>query len=107
MSSSRRLILAWLAALPAVGCALFPAGRCASPDCAQDARIRAEVRKQIDSRSSLIMFNINVQTWRGVVYLEGVVDTELDRGRAEDIARAVPGVKDVYNGLEIQGSRLP
>lgn len=41
---------------------------------------------------------IRVQTYDGVVYLYGFVDTEYELALATDIAR-VPGVKEVRNEL--------
>jgi len=40
-----------------------------------------------------------VQTINGVVYLSGIVDTDLERRNAEAIALKVSGVKDVVNNL--------
>lgn len=85
-------------------CAGFTGGRCTSTECADDAKIQAEVKKQIDDRDSLRFFNIRVQTANRNVYLEGLVDTEGDRGLAEQIARAVPGVQAVYDGLSLNGN---
>jgi osmotically-inducible protein OsmY len=102
MLASRRLtVLAFAAAISAGGCASF---QCNSADCADDARIRAAVLQQIQQRPSLSTFQIDVQAHKHEVYLYGLVDTELDRGRAGDIAFAVPGVKKVYNALELQGN---
>jgi osmotically-inducible protein OsmY len=39
-----------------------------------------------------------------VVYLEGLVDTEIDRSQADEIARAVPGVLQVHNELALNGN---
>ena len=40
---------------------------------------------------------IGVKTVDGVVYLQGVVDSEQDRGIAEDRTRRVPNVINVVN----------
>ena len=42
-----------------------------------------------------------MKTNDGVVYLEGVVDSEADRARAEAIARRVPQVVSVVNQLQV------
>ena len=49
---------------------------------------------------------IDVDTERGVVNLNGVVETEAQRARAERLARQVEGVARINNNLWIQ-SRLP
>jgi osmotically-inducible protein OsmY len=92
---------ALVAVLSAGACADFTGGQCASTECADDAKIQAEVKRQIDERSSLRFFNINVRTVNRVVYLEGLVDTNVDRGLAKEIARAVPDVKAVYDNLNL------
>jgi osmotically-inducible protein OsmY len=102
MRASRHLaVLALGATLSAAGCTYF---KCESGECTEDAGIRETVLKQIRARPSLSMFHIDVQTYKRDVYLYGMVDTELDRGRAEDIARAVPDVKHVYNALGLYGN---
>jgi osmotically-inducible protein OsmY len=95
------ILLALTASLSGAGCAVFE--KCESA-CAEDARLRDEVSKQINARSSLRIFNIDIQTHRHAVYLGGLVDTEVDRGMAGDIAMAVPGVTRVYNGLALMGN---
>ena len=69
-----------------------------------DARISAEVRRRIDERPSLRSFNIVVYASDHSVYLEGLVDTALDRDLGEAIAAAVPGVSRVYDELAVLGS---
>jgi osmotically-inducible protein OsmY len=84
------------------GCSLF--GGCQTEQCREDASLRDQVRHHINERASLRFFNVDVQSYDGVVYLEGLVDTEIDRGQAEDIAKSVPGVKKVYNALQLNGN---
>jgi len=73
----------------------------------EDEKLRAEVQKQIDDRPSLKFYGISVRTVDHVVYLEGLVDTNFDRSQAEAIARAVPGVKKVYDKLVLNGNGWP
>lgn len=94
-------VLALAAALSAAGCASL---QCEASQCAQDGAIRQAVLKEIRAKPSLAVFEIDVQAYKHDVYLYGMVDTELDRGRAEDVAYAVPGVKHVYNGLALEGN---
>ena len=106
MFTSRRLttVVALAAALSAAACADFLGDNCASSQCSQDASLRSEVVKQINAHSSLRFFNLDIQTHNHAVYLEGLVDTGLDRDLAEQVAIAVPGVSKVYNGLVIGGN---
>ena len=66
--------------------------------------IRSEVIKQINLRSALRVFNIDVQHFGQDVYLYGVVDSRMDSEQAETIANSVPGVEKVYNELMSSGS---
>lgn len=44
---------------------------------------------------------IDVETYRGVVQLAGFVDSEQEKARAAELARAVSGVQDVRNDLKV------
>jgi osmotically-inducible protein OsmY len=46
-----------------------------------------------------------VQTLDHVVYLSGVVDTDLERQMAESVAREAPGVAKVINSIGLSGGR--
>ncbi|HEX4584284.1 MAG TPA: BON domain-containing protein [Burkholderiaceae bacterium] len=102
VTTMRVTLIALAAALSAAACAEF--GKCESAACIEDAKISGEVKRNIDERPSLRIFNIDVQASNRDVYLWGLVDGEMDRSRAEQIASAVPGVKKVYNGLAIMGN---
>ena len=64
-----------------------------------DAQIRNEVTQRINARSELRFDNIDVQSFHHDVYLYGLVETGAESAQAESIARTVPGVGKVYNGL--------
>jgi osmotically-inducible protein OsmY len=68
-----------------------------------DTNITAAVKTKLatgDKASTLT--RINVDTVRGVVSLNGVVATDSDRARAEQLAAQVGGVRRVINNLQIQ-----
>lgn len=68
-----------------------------------DTNITAAVKTKLatgDKASTLT--RIDVDTVRGVVHLGGVVATDQDRARAEQIASQVGGVKRVVNDLQVQ-----
>jgi len=44
---------------------------------------------------------IDVETYRGVVQLAGFVDSEQEKARATELARAVTGVQEVRNDLKV------
>jgi osmotically-inducible protein OsmY len=47
---------------------------------------------------------VHVQTLDGVVYLYGVVDTDLMRTEAQEIAMQAPNVKKVVNSIGVQNA---
>jgi osmotically-inducible protein OsmY len=69
-----------------------------------DAQIRAEVTQRIKESPGLRFDNIDVQTFHNDVYLRGLVDTAAESAQAESIARSVPGVGKIYNGLGLNGN---
>jgi osmotically-inducible protein OsmY len=69
-----------------------------------DTQIRAEVTQRINERPVLRFANIDVQSFHNNVYLNGLVDTGAESAQAEAIARSVPGVSKVYNGLGLNGN---
>ena len=69
-----------------------------------DAQIRAEVTQQINERAVFRFANIDVRSFHGDVYLNGLVDTGAESAQVEAIARSVPSVRKVYNGLGLNGN---
>jgi osmotically-inducible protein OsmY len=69
-----------------------------------DSETRAEVIRRIDQKPALATENIDVQSFNHNVYLNGAVTSRMDGEEAEAIARTVPGVKNVYNGLGTFGA---
>ena len=68
-----------------------------------DTNITAAVKTKLATgEKASTLTRINVDTVRGVVSLNGVVATEQDRARAEQLAAQVGGVKRVINNLQIQ-----
>jgi len=68
-----------------------------------DTNITAAVKTKLATgEKASTLTRINVDTVRGVVSLTGVVETESERARAEQLASQVGGVKRVINNLQIQ-----
>jgi len=89
---------------PLFGCATLD--RCGVSGCAGDAAITAEVRGLFGQHPALEPPNLlRVQTRNRVVYLYGLVDTDLERQLAESVAHAAPGVAKVVNSIGISGNR--
>jgi osmotically-inducible protein OsmY len=89
-------------ALP--GCAVY--NKCGVRGCPGDAEITAQVRAMFGRYPALEPPNqVGVQTLDRVVYLSGVVNTDLERQMAESAAREVEGVKRVVNSIGLSGGR--
>lgn len=94
------LILA--AAVP--GCAAYR--KCGFSGCPGDAKITADVQALFDQHPALQPPNVlSVRTLDHVVYLSGLVDTDLERQMAESVALQAAGVSKVINSIGISGNR--
>lgn len=72
-----------------------------------DKAITARVKSALFADPNVSGFQVGVDTFDGVVQLNGFVDTPAQKGRAEEIARTVPGVREVKNNLSIREVRQP
>ncbi|MBI4524388.1 MAG: BON domain-containing protein [Deltaproteobacteria bacterium] len=66
-----------------------------------DAAITASVKSQLVSEKASNLVRVDVDTDRGVVYLNGSVENPREKARAEELARRVQGVKRVVNNLQV------
>jgi len=92
-------VLAVSLALLLAGCA---AETCADHPCSADQKLVEAVRSRIHDHSALLTDQIRVQADGDIVYLYGLVSTELERREVEDVARATPGVKKVVNNCAVE-----
>ena len=67
-----------------------------------DSMLTASVKAKLTEDSTTKAYEINVGTQKGVVQLTGFVDSTTMKARAGELARAVDGVKEVRNDLEIR-----
>lgn len=104
MPAVRSLIIAIIAACSLVGCAAYR--QCGIAGCADDPGITSQVQSRLALHAALQPPNlITVQTFHGVVYLYGIVDTALERESAGTVALQTPGVSKVVNSIGISGNR--
>jgi osmotically-inducible protein OsmY len=90
------------AALP--GCAAYQ--KCGLHGCPGDADTTSRVNALFDQHPVLEPPNLlHVQTLDHVVYLTGLVDTDLERQIAESVALEAVGVTKVVNSIGLTGSR--
>ena len=70
-----------------------------------DATITASVKSQLVADKASNLFRVDVDTNRGVVYLNGTVDSSGQKSRAEELARRVKGVTNVVNNIQVAKSK--
>ena len=71
-----------------------------------DSTVTAKVKTALARDPSTSAFNIDVETFRGEVQLNGFVDTADMKSSATRVAKSVGGVKSVSNNLQVgPGSR--
>ncbi len=66
-----------------------------------DANITASVNATLVADKASNFTRIDVDTTRGIVSLNGTVESAAQRARAEQLARRVDGVKTVVNNLQV------
>lgn len=87
------------------GCAAYM--KCGFQGCPGDATLTAEVEKLFHQHPELAPPNLlTIHTLDHVVYLYGLVDTDLEREMAEMVALEAHGVKRVVNSIGISGGSL-
>jgi hyperosmotically inducible periplasmic protein len=67
-----------------------------------DVTITASVKSKLVAEKAVNLTRINVDTNRGTVYLNGIVETPEQKARAEQLAWQAKGVKSVVNNLQVQ-----
>jgi hyperosmotically inducible periplasmic protein len=70
-----------------------------------DTEITAKVKAAIFAEPGIKTLQISVDTVKGVVTLSGSVDSQSIRNRANELASAVTGVKDVENRLVVKSNK--
>ncbi len=76
----------------------FPPGR-------HDDRIRNEIMERLEFDPTVQPWRMRVEVHEGEVCLRGVVSSPHERHRAEEVADAVRGVRDIHNELRVDRSR--
>jgi hyperosmotically inducible protein len=67
-----------------------------------DSVLTARVKSALIADPTTKALRINVETYRGRVLLSGFVESRAARRRAVKIARAVEGVREVENAMELR-----
>lgn len=92
--------------------AVFVLGGCASTRTQQspgenldDRLVTGRVKAALIADPDTKARKIDVETFRGVVQLNGFVDSAAERSKAESVAGNVNGVKQVRNNLQVGGEK--
>lgn len=114
-SIARALVVGTLVALGLTSCAAWRSNPEARPtvggtvtgeprgpvQTASDARITASVKSALGADELVKARNINVDTFRGVVQLNGNVNSAAEKERAISLAKKVDGVVEVRDNLKL------
>ena len=78
------------------------AGQQTAGEAVDDGVVTAKVKAKLVDDPVTKAYQINVETFKGTVQLSGSVDSAEARSRATQLAKAVSGVKDVENSLQVR-----
>ena len=67
-----------------------------------DTVLTSRVKSALLNDPNVSGLAVNVETFKGIVQLSGFVKTVAERNRAVQLARAVPGVRQVKNDILIR-----
>ena len=90
-----------LTLITVVGCA-STASKEGTGEYFDDSVITTKVKASILDQPTLKIFEIKVDTFKGVVHLSGLVSSADEVTRASEVARRIPGVKSVRNDLRLK-----
>jgi osmotically-inducible protein OsmY len=90
-----------VATLTTTGCSSSNYKR-SSGEYLDDQTLTARVKSALFSDPNVSGFQVNVDSYKGVVSLSGFVDTAAQKARAEEVARQVNGVRSVQNNLSVR-----
>jgi osmotically-inducible protein OsmY len=87
--------------LGATGCATDRYDRTAG-QYVDDSVTSDRIEDSLEANAVYKFPHVGVTTYKGTVQLHGFVNTEEQKTQAEDIAKTVPGVKDVINNISVK-----
>lgn len=90
-----------IVALTLVGCAATSKQE-SSGEYFDDTTITTKVKAALLNDPAVSGLAVNVETFKGTVQVSGFVKTAAERARAVELARTVPGVKQVKNDILIR-----
>jgi hyperosmotically inducible periplasmic protein len=99
MREAVKNFVAVLITLSLLGCAAMT-GKTAGEN-VDDASVTAAVKSQLVMDKAANLTRVDVDTNNGIVHLNGTVESSEQKGRAEELARRVKGVRKVVNDLQV------
>jgi osmotically-inducible protein OsmY len=96
------LIAALLACGFIQGCAASDTYRKCGAGCPGDKELTDQIRTLLFHRADILAADIEVQTLDGVVYLHGLIDTDVQRHAVLDAVGSVKGVVRVVDSLSLR-----
>ncbi len=94
-------VLALMFVLIGAGCTATRTERSAG-ETIDDSTVTTKVKAALTDDEVTKAREIKVESYRGVVQLSGFVNTNEEKARATEVAKAVGGVKEVRNDIEVQ-----
>ena len=106
MQTMKRFSTVFFAAMLAtlVGCAGGETSK-STGQMIDDASVTTRVKTALIRSDQVDANDVNVETYKGTVQLNGFVDSRSEASAAESVAMQVEGVNDVQNNLRVKGNR--
>lgn len=106
MRTTRRVVIAgavviFLATTAFIACKREPVARTPAEQ-QQDEKLVQEVKASFNSSPSFKFPDVQVAAYKGTVQLSGFVVSEDQKRSAENLAKSVPGVSTVENGISLK-----
>ena len=101
MKNALVAVMVAVAAIYGSGCSVAT-GQGSMGDVVDDSTITTRVKTRFAESKNVAATRISVETLKGVVQLSGFAISEAERTQAAQIAAAVPGVKQVQNGIIVK-----
>ena len=69
-----------------------------------DAALKSQIKAKLQDQAAAGLANVDVDIKDGVVELTGVVEKAEQKQRASQVVRAIEGVRDVVNRIEVRAA---
>jgi len=103
MSRLNALLFFCVLVAPLSACSTFGAWRkCGFGGCPGDKQITTQVEAALRQTPGIGYWNVDVQSLDGVVYLHGLVDTNPERTRIEEVAAQASGGRKIVDSIEVR-----